>query len=82
MIRDYLRIRIISHGPHFHPFPVKIVLTRAILFINPLRSLSCLLFSRADSVNHYDSNEYALHRVKGVIQPQRVECLRQLLSLL
>ena len=40
-------------------------LTRVIPILTPLRALSCLLFNRADSESHYDSNGCALSRQKG-----------------
>ena len=60
--RVLFRLPTIRLRPDFMTL-IDICLHALILLLTPLRALSCLLFSRADSVGHYDPGADALHRL-------------------
>ena len=60
--RVLFRLPTIRLRPDFMTL-IDICLHALILLLTPLRALSCLLFSRADSVGHYDPKEDALLRL-------------------
>ena len=62
--RVLFRLPTIRLRPDFMTL-IDICLHALILLLTPLRALSCLLFSRADSVGHYDPKEDALLRLIG-----------------